>query len=317
MTSEISESATVPQESSGCRFDQVAAELFPNYSRSKIKSWIIDGALTLDGRIVKPNTKLAGGESLELSAVVEEQGDWVAEDIPIDVVYQDAEIIVINKQPGLVVHPAAGNWQGTLLNGLLYHFPELVTVPRAGIVHRLDKDTSGLMVVARTIEAQNQLVKQLQNKTVKRQYMALGRNLGNIPKIGHVDQPIGRHPTHRTKMAVVSGGKSAKTNYRIIANHDNYAVLELNLETGRTHQIRVHMAYINCPLVGDPVYGKPYSHIDRSRCPELVPLHEFPRQALHAQKLGLLHPSQGEYCEWECDLPSDLQSLLECLESVA
>ncbi|MFL0804615.1 MAG: 23S rRNA pseudouridine(1911/1915/1917) synthase RluD [Agarilytica sp.] len=320
MTSELSLQATVPPQKSGARFDQVAAELFPDYSRSNIQGWIRAGDLTLDGRTVKPNTKLNGGEQLVLATVLQAEGEWEAQDIPLDVVYQDECLIVINKPPGLVVHPAAGNWDGTLLNALLFHFPELRQLPRAGIVHRLDKDTSGLMVVARTLPAQNDLVNQLQARTVSRVYRAIVCGecevTSSAESLAHVDAPIGRHPTHRTKMAVIEAGKPARTGYRVLSSFEGFSHVELKLETGRTHQIRVHMAHIGYPLVGDPVYGRSISKSQIERDNRLVPLSQFPRQALHALTLGLMHPKSGEFQSWASDLPNDFADLLGHIERV-
>ncbi len=321
MTSELSLQATVPPQKSGARFDQAAAELFPDYSRSNIQGWIRAGDLTLDGRTVKPNTKLNGGERLVLETELQSEGEWEAQDIPLDLVYQDESLIVINKPPGLVVHPAAGNWDGTLLNALLFHFPELRLLPRAGIVHRLDKDTSGLMVVARTLPAQNDLVNQLQARTVSRVYRAIvtgecEEKPLSTDGLTHVDAPIGRHPSQRTKMAVTDGGKPARTAYRVIASFDGFSYVELKLETGRTHQIRVHMAHIGYPLVGDPVYGRSISKSQVERDKRLAPLSQFPRQALHALTLGLIHPKSGEFQSWTSDLPNDFAELLSHIEQV-
>ncbi len=307
MTSQLSLKGIAPSQKSGSRFDQVAADLFPDYSRSLIQSWIKSGELTLDGRVVKPNTKLVGGEELILQAETQEEGDWEAQDIPLEVVYEDQSIVVINKSPDFVVHPAAGNWDGTVLNALLYRFPELRQIPRAGIVHRLDKDTSGLMVIARTLQAQNDLVKQLQARTVSRKYQALV--YGDCVS-GEVDAPIGRHPTHRTKMAVVENGKEARTHFESLERFDGFSHVQLALETGRTHQIRVHMAYLGHPLLGDPVYGKRFNKAELKRDDKLTTLDEFPRQALHAKQLGLVHPEQGKPCLWKAPAPEDFEDLL-------
>jgi 23S rRNA pseudouridine1911/1915/1917 synthase len=300
MTVSIKQSAKVPAAGIGKRLDQVASELFPDFSRSRLQSWIKSGALQADGRKLKPNAKLAGGESLALEAEIEDQEQWVPEDIAIDCVYQDDSIIVVNKPSGLVVHPAAGNWSGTLLNGLIFHYPELNHIPRAGIVHRLDKDTSGLMVVARTVGAQLSLVEQLQARSVSRTYWALA--YGAVQCADFVSAPIGRHPGVRTKMAVVaSGGKEAITHYKPLRNFgDRCTLLELKLETGRTHQIRVHMDHLGHPLVGDPIYG--------AKQRDLI---SFERQALHAKALGLDHPDTSGECNWETELPNDFENLLD------
>lgn len=317
-------SAVVPLDKAGSRLDQVAAELFPDYSRSRITEWIKGGKLLYEGETVKPKVKVVGGEHLELSVAPEPQGDWVPQDIPFDVVYEDDTIIVVSKPAGLVVHPASGNWEGTLLNGLLFRYPELSSVPRAGIVHRLDKDTTGLMVVARTIEAQTHLVTQLQNRSVNREYRALvhGSLASEAQKPGTanreylVDAPMGRHPGVRTKMAVVAqGGKPAITRYRCLAQFDGYALLGLKLETGRTHQIRVHMAHLGYPLLGDQTYGKRLSQAQLKQNSALLPIVEFERQALHALKLGLIHPKTGEYREWESALAEDFDQLRQHLDA--
>ncbi len=312
MTSKLSLKGIVPTQNSGCRFDQVAAEMFPDYSRSCIQGWIKAGDLRVDGECAKPKSKLSGGEELILVTEIQSEGDWEAEDIPLEIVYEDDSIIVLNKPPSLVVHPAVGNWDGTLLNGLIFRFPELRQLPRAGIVHRLDKDTSGLMVVARTLPAQNDLVKQLQERSVSRVYQALVA--GECNK-GRVDAPIGRHPTQRVKMAVVDGGKPAKTRYETVEVFDGYSHVQLALETGRTHQIRVHMAHIAHPLIGDPVYGRAISKSQLMRDARLQLLENFPRQALHAIKLGLTHPQTRKECAWECDLPKDFNDLLSHLRT--
>ncbi|MBU3068310.1 23S rRNA pseudouridine(1911/1915/1917) synthase RluD [Aestuariicella sp. G3-2] len=304
--------ATVPAEMMGSRLDFAAAELFPGYSRSRIQTWIKSSALTIDGKSAKPKDKVLGGEELRLLAEQEEQGDWEAEDIPLDIVYEDDYILVINKPAGLVVHPAAGNRSGTLLNGLLFHCPDLINVPRAGIVHRLDKDTTGLMVVAKTLEAHADLVAQLQERTVSREYEAI------VPGVmtggGKVDEPMARHPRQRQKMAVVQfGGKEAITHYRVIKRFTAHTHIRLKLETGRTHQIRVHMAHIGYPLVGDSTYAGRMK-IPKQASPELLEmLKGFGRQALHAAQLGLIHPATDEYMEWQAPRPDDMAELLRLL----
>ena len=258
--------------------------------------------------IREPKQKLWGGEQIEIAEAPDQHLlSARPEDIAIDVVYEDEALIVINKPAGLVVHPGSGNWTGTLQNALLHHAPELDQVPRAGIVHRLDKDTSGLMVVARTLEAQTDLVRQLQARTVKRYYYALVR--GNLERGGTVDAPIGRHPAQRTKMAIVQNGKPARTHYRIVERFLDCTLVECALETGRTHQIRVHMTSIGHPLVGDPVYGT-----GTSRVP-LGPA--FARQALHARRLGLTHPVSGKSMLWKSDLPDDMAELVETARMLA
>ena len=285
MSDRIRLSAQVSPESGGQRLDQVAAQLFPDYSRSRLQGWIKDGSLLVDGEVKRTRDIVLGGERLELDAEREIQGEWQAEAIDLDIIYEDDALLVINKPAGLVVHPAAGHQDGTLLNALLHHAPELAKVPRAGIVHRLDKDTTGLMVVAKTIEAQTDLVAQLQARTVSREYECVV--IGVMTAGGKVDQPIARHGTQRQKMAVVAGGKTAISHYRVINRFRAHTHVKVKLETGRTHQIRVHMSYIHFPLVGDPVYGGRL-RIPPGASPELIKeLREFPRQALHARRLEL------------------------------
>lgn len=311
MSDRIRLSAQVAPESGGQRLDQVAAQLFPDFSRSRLQGWIKDGSLTVDGKSVRTRDPVYGGELLELDAERETQGDWQPEAIELDVIYEDHALLVINKPAGLVVHPAAGHQDGTLLNALLHHAPELAKVPRAGIVHRLDKDTTGLMVVAKTLEAQNDLVNQLQARTVTREYECVV--VGVMTAGGKVDQPIARHGTNRQKMAVVAGGKEAVSHYRVISRFRAHTHVKVKLETGRTHQIRVHMSHIHFPLVGDQTYG------GRLRIPPgasqalIRMLREFPRQALHARRLELQHPDDGRIMRWETPLPRDMQALLAML----
>ncbi|GGE33281.1 ribosomal large subunit pseudouridine synthase D [Halopseudomonas oceani] len=311
MSDRIRLSAQVSPESGGQRLDQVAAQLFPDYSRSRLQGWIKDGSLLVDGERKRTRDILLGGEQLELDAEREVQGEWQAEAIDLDIIYEDDALLVINKPAGLVVHPAAGHQDGTLLNALLHHAPELSKVPRAGIVHRLDKDTTGLMVVAKTIEAQTDLVAQLQARTVSREYECVV--VGVMTSGGKVDQPIARHGTQRQKMAVVAGGKTAISHYRVINRFRAHTHVKVKLETGRTHQIRVHMSYIHFPLVGDPVYGGRL-RIPPGASPELIKeLREFPRQALHARRLELEHPADGRHMSWQVPLPEDMQHLLALL----
>jgi 23S rRNA pseudouridine1911/1915/1917 synthase len=311
MSDRIRLSAQVSPESGGQRLDQVAAQLFPDYSRSRLQGWIKDGSLLVDGEVKRTRDIVLGGERLELDAEREIQGEWQAEAIDLDIIYEDDALLVINKPAGLVVHPAAGHQDGTLLNALLHHAPELAKVPRAGIVHRLDKDTTGLMVVAKTIEAQTDLVAQLQARTVSREYECVV--IGVMTAGGKVDQPIARHGTQRQKMAVVAGGKQAISHYRVINRFRAHTHVKVKLETGRTHQIRVHMSYIHFPLVGDPVYGGRL-RIPPGASPELIKeLREFPRQALHARRLELEHPTDGRHMSWQEPLPEDMQHLLALL----
>jgi len=300
------EVARVPNEAAGERLDRVLARLLPHHSRSRLKAWIEAGRLAVEGRReTTPGSRMKGGEILILSALPEPEAcAQKPEAIALNVVYEDASLLVINKPAGLVTHPGSGNWSGTLMNALLYRDPALAEIPRAGIVHRLDKDTSGLLVVARTLMAQTDLVRQLQAKSVRRKYLAVAR--GEIPRDGYVDAPIGRHPRERIKMAVIPQGKPAVTRYRVLKRYRGACLVACSLETGRTHQIRVHLAHLGYPLLGDPVYG-------RGRAAAHLP--DFPRQALHAFRLGVIHPESGEALTWEAPLPEDLQALLEKLEA--
>ncbi|ASP38929.1 23S rRNA pseudouridine(1911/1915/1917) synthase [Bacterioplanes sanyensis] len=315
MSQQISEQIQVPAEWGNKRLDQAAAALFPEYSRSRLQQWIKSGALTVDGDVWRGRDKLVGGECLSLQTELEAEGDWQAEEMALDIVYEDDDILVLNKPVGLVVHPAAGNHSGTLLNGLLYHCPELINIPRAGIVHRLDKDTSGLMVVAKTLNAQNQLVAQLQDRSMGREYEAVVQ--GQMTGGGTVEEPIGRHGTQRTKMTVSPTGKEAVTHYRVLHKFPSHTYIRCKLETGRTHQIRVHMAYIGHALVGDATYAG-RTRLTKGVGPELRELlASFPRQALHARQLGLVHPVSGNYMEWHSDLPEDFEHLLAVLDDDA
>ena len=311
---QITLSAEVPPEQMGQRLDQTLAELFPEYSRSRLKTWIEADLVKLNDRITNiPREKVLGGERIEIIVEVEDETRFEAENIPLNIVYEDDDIIVINKPKDLVVHPGAGNPNGTVLNALLYHYPPIAEVPRAGIVHRLDKDTTGLMVVAKTIPAQTKLVRDLQKRKITREYEAVAS--GIMTKGGTVDQPMARHATKRTLMAVHPMGKPAVTHYRIMENYRNYTRLRLRLETGRTHQIRVHMAHIAHPLLGDQTYG------GRPRPPKnasedfMEVLRNFKRQALHAVMLRLAHPITGEMMEWYAPLPDDFVELLNALKA--
>lgn len=312
MAETIEQVAQVPEQLSGSRLDQAAAQLFPDYSRARLQLWIKSGELTVDAEIKKPRDKLFAGQTLHLQAEVEDEDRWLAEAIALEVIYEDEALLVINKPAGLVVHPAAGHASGTLLNALLAHDTNLASMPRAGIVHRLDKDTSGLMVVAKTLAAQNHLVNQLQERTVSREYEAIV--FGTMTGGGKVVADIGRHPRQRKKMAVIStGGKEAITHYRILKRFLNHCHIRCMLETGRTHQIRVHMAHIKHALVGDPLYaGRP--RIPKGASEELINgLRGFERQALHARRLSLIHPFTEEEISWEVPLAEDVAQLLALL----
>ncbi len=295
----------------GQRLDQIAAQLFSEHSRSRLTAWIKEGLLTVDGEVVRPRDIVHGGSVLVLDAEQEAQGEWVAEDIELDIVYEDDDILVINKPAGLVVHPAVGHQSGTLLNALLHHVPDIINVPRAGIVHRLDKDTTGLMVVAKNLQAQTHLVDQLQKRSVSRIYECIV--IGVITAGGKIDAPIGRHGQQRQRMAVMDGGKQAISHYRVLERFRSHTHTRVKLETGRTHQIRVHMAHINYPLVGDPAYGGRFRIPPAANPTMLQALKEFPRQALHARFLELTHPVTGQRMKWESPLPDDFLWLLTLL----
>lgn len=312
MSEQLELDVQVPAEMFGMRLDQAAAQLFPDYSRSRIQGWIKDGNLKVDGEVKRPRDKLNGGELIEVRTELARIEHHEGEAIPLDIIYEDDDILVINKPAGLVVHPAAGHDSGTLMNALLHHCPDIAQVPRAGIVHRLDKDTTGLMVVAKTIAAQTEIVAQLQERTMGREYEAVVN--GVMTGGGCVDEPMGRHSKNRQKMAVVGLGKEAVTHYRVLEKFRAHTHIRLKLETGRTHQIRVHMAHINYPLVGDPLYGGRF-RLPKGCSPAMQKtLHNFRRQALHAKKLELWHPTTGELVSWEIDLPEDMQKLLAVLK---
>lgn len=305
----------VPSNLGGQRLDLALQQMLPDHSRSRLQAWIKEGLVLLDGKAPTAKTKVWGGERLVVTPPKNAQDNaFEPEDIALDVVYEDDALIIINKPAGLVVHPAAGNWSGTLLNALLFHWPALKEVPRAGIVHRLDKDTSGLLVVAKTLEAQTSLVRQLQARTVKREYRAIV--WGQLWRNGKVDQPIGRHPHHRTKMAVVRRGKPAITHYEILERFGTNTYLRCNLETGRTHQIRVHLQHLKAPMVGDPLYGIGNIIPHKMMTPELREvIGNFKRQALHAIKLGLIHPVTNAPMEWQIELADDMRELLDAMRT--
>ena len=307
--------ATVPLELAGRRFDQALAEMFPEYSRSRLAEWIKAGDALLDGQPVRPRDPVRGGEAVAVNLRTRVETHSEAEDIALDVRYQDADVLVIDKPAGLVVHPGAGNPRGTMVNALLHLDPTLAELPRAGIVHRLDKDTSGLMVVARSLRAHSSLIEQLSGREVHRQYLAVV--VGPMIAGGTVDAPIGRHPTDRIRQAVVKEGqgKQAVTHYRVRERFRAHTLVECRLETGRTHQIRVHMAFAKHPLIGDPLYGGSFK-LPKAATPELVEaLRGFRRQALHAEKLSFRHPVSGEAVTTESPMPDDMQALLAALRA--
>lgn len=301
----------IPAGCSGLRLDQALQKLLPEYSRSRLQLWIKGGHVRLNGDVAAPKQAVWQGDRVEVEAQpAADDSAFRAEDIALDIVYEDEALLVIDKPAGLVVHPGSGNWQGTMLNALLHHLPSLAGIPRAGIVHRLDKETSGLLVVAKTLTAQTDLVRQLQARTVKREYLAVVQ--GAPDEEGCVDAPIGRHPAQRVKMAVVQNGKPAVTHFAVLERFAQHALVRCRLETGRTHQIRVHMQHIGHPLLGDPVYsGKGVMATAALR----AAISCFARQALHAARLGLIHPVGGDAMEWQAELPADLAILLETLRS--
>jgi 23S rRNA pseudouridine1911/1915/1917 synthase len=304
---------TVPQDLGGLRLDVALQRMLPEQSRSRLQAWIKQGLVTIDSQTPSAKSKVWGGERIDIvPQAAPESGAFKAQDIALDMVYEDDHILVVNKPAGMVVHPAAGNWEGTLLNALLHHAAKLEELPRAGIVHRLDKDTSGLLVVAKTFAAQNSLVQQLQARTVKREYRALV--WGQIWRNGSVDQPVGRHPHARTRMAVTRTGRPAVTHYEVLERFAVNTYLRCVLETGRTHQIRVHMQHLQAPLVGDTVYGMRNIIPLRAMTQTLRDtLQNFKRQALHAIKLGLIHPETRQPMEWQVELADDMKVLLEAM----
>lgn len=311
----IQRQAPVPLDVAGRRFDQTVAGMFPDFSRSRLSSWIKSGALTLDGMQVSPRQLLRGGELVRLDVELENEVNNAAEAIALDIVYEDADLLVVNKPAGLVVHPGAGNPDGTLLNALLYHDPQLAELPRAGIVHRLDKDTTGLMVVARQLPTYTALVDMLSRHEVQRQYEAVV--LGTLVSGGTVDAPIGRSMGDRLRQAVCDeeDGKRAVTHYRLRERFRAHSVLQCQLETGRTHQIRVHLTHIHHPLVGDPLYGGGLK-LPKGASPALTAiLRGFRRQALHAEKLAFVHPASGEMLAFSAERPDDQQALVEALRA--
>ncbi|MDM3618830.1 23S rRNA pseudouridine(1911/1915/1917) synthase RluD [Proteus mirabilis] len=313
MSQQIRLNVTVADSQLGQRLDQALAELFPDYSRSRIKEWILDNRVQVNDKIInKPKEKMLGGEKIEVDALIEEDVRWEPQNIPLNIVYEDDDILVINKPRDLVVHPGAGNPDGTVLNALLYRYPEIVNVPRAGIVHRLDKDTTGLMVVAKTVPAQTHLVEALQRREITREYEAVAT--GRMTAGGLVNEPISRHPTKRTHMAVHPMGKPAVTHYRVMEHFRAHTRLRLRLETGRTHQIRVHMAHIHHPLIGDQLYGGRPRPLKGASEEFRETLRRFDRQALHATMLRLYHPITGIEMEWHAPLPDDMVELIRVLK---
>lgn len=296
----------------GKRLDLALSDTFDEYSRSRIQDWVKQGFVTVNGEVTTSNKhKMVGFELIEVNAEIEVAGDWKPEAIDLNIVYEDDDLLVVNKPAGLVVHPGAGNPDGTMVNALLHHAPELQQLPRAGIIHRLDKETTGLLVVAKSIAAHTGLVEQLQKRSFTREYDALVNRV--MVSGSSIDAPIGRHPTRRTAMAVIPDGRRAITHYRVVEKFLDHSHLKLRLETGRTHQIRVHMGYLKFPIIGDPLYSGRY-RVPTQIKPELNErLGNFKRQALHASLLGLTHPITGEHIEWRAPMPQDMQELRDAL----
>jgi 23S rRNA pseudouridine1911/1915/1917 synthase len=312
MPRRISLSQQVTQDSAGSRLDQAAVELFPDFSRGRLQQWIRQGELTVNGQRAKPSSRVLGGERLAIEAQLVAEGEVVPQDIPLDVIFADAHLLVLNKPAGLVVHPAAGNWEGTLQNALLGFDPDLDALPRSGIVHRLDKDTSGIMVVARSLEAHASLVNQLQTRSMSRVYEAVVK--GEIPPAGTISANIDRNPRDRKKMAVRDSGRTATSHYRLIERLPATSHVEVALESGRTHQIRVHLTHIGYPIVGDPLYGRGPVKQKGLSVTAIEAINSFPRQALHARTLKLIHPASGEACEFHAPLATDIEELIMTLK---
>lgn len=314
-SSHIKLSARVPAEAAGRRLDQALASLFPDYSRTRLKSWIDEGKVLVDGRPLRPRDRLVGGESVQVDAQLEDEVAVVPQPMALEIVYEDATLIVVNKPVGLVVHPGAGNPDRTLQNALLAHDPGLSVLPRAGIVHRLDKDTSGLLVVARTLEAHSALVRMLETREIHREYEAVCS--GVMTAGGTVDAPIGRHRVDRVRMAIREDGRESVTHYRVLARFRAHTHVRVMLETGRTHQIRVHLAHAGYPIVGDATYGRRLA-IPKGATPRLdAALRGFRRQALHAARLAFEHPMTGGSCEFSAPVPGDMRELLDALREDA
>lgn len=304
---------TIPDILSHQRLDAALAQLFPDYSRSQIQQWIREGYVQLDNKIIqKPRHETVAGQIVIITATIIENTEWIAQSIPLNIVFEDDTIIVINKPVGLIVHPGAGNPDNTLVNALLHHCAELSHIPRAGIIHRLDKDTSGLLVIAKTLSAHNLLIKQMQAREIEREYRAVVH--GHIISGGTIDLAMGRHATQRTKMAVKEMGKPAITHYRVLEHFPEHTLLAVKLETGRTHQIRVHFSHYNYPLVGDPVYGKrgQYQYPELSEAAQNA-LNNFKHQALHAYKLTLTHPVTKKRMTFQAPMPDDMNKLVAVL----
>jgi 23S rRNA pseudouridine1911/1915/1917 synthase len=312
MPEKVSLGQQIPESSAGLRVDQAAVDLFPDYSRGRLQQWIKQGELTIDGKPAKPSARVAGGEFLRIEAQMLAEGEVEPQDIPLDILFSDEHLLVLNKPVGLVIHPAAGNRDGTMQNALLNYDPELDTLPRSGIVHRLDKDTSGVMVVARSLKAHASLVNQLQTRSMSRIYEALVK--GETPPAGTINAAIERDPRDRKKMAVLKSGKPATSHYQLKQRLPGTSHIEVSLESGRTHQIRVHMTHIGYPVVGDLLYGRGPIKQKGLSAAAIEAINGFPRQALHARTLKLIHPGSGEECEFSAPLADDIKGLIETLK---
>lgn len=308
----ISHTLQIPEALAGKRLDQALAQLLPDYSRERIKEWIKQGYVQVDGTVLRPKDKVEAEQTIEIQAILEESTSE-AQAIELDILFEDEHILVINKPAGLVVHPGAGNPDQTLLNALLHHAPDCKLLPRAGIIHRLDKDTTGLMVIAKSLPAHTKLVADLQARDIERIYHCIV--VGEMTCGGTVNAPIGRHPRSRTKMAVIGSGKPATSHYRILQRFEGFTYLQVQLESGRTHQIRVHMSHILYPVLGDSLYGG-MQRIKRSHLSDaaLLAIDQLQRQALHAMRLNFHHPVTGEWLEFSCELPADIQAILDQLQ---
>lgn len=314
MLDKINRTFIVPTSLANERLDQALTKLMPDYSRTQIQEWLENGHILVNGNLIKAKTRIKGGENILVSAPITAPTPWAPEEIPLSIVFEDDSLMVINKPVGMVVHPGAGNSKHTLLNALLHHDPTLQLLPRAGILHRLDKDTSGLLVIAKTNQALKSLSHQLKKRTILREYQAIVN--GDMISGGEISAPIGRHHKDRKRMTVTEAGKKAVTHYRIMEKYRAHTRLCVRLETGRTHQIRVHMAYIHHPIVGDPTYGR--VQLQKNMSAELIQfLRQFKRQALHAATLQFTHPVTGELCRFEAKIPDDMQQLIQILKSDA
>lgn len=312
MKNKVELKQTTSTDQQGQRLDQALVQFWPEYSRSQFKLWIEQGAVRIDGEVVtKPRTLLQADQAIAVDAVLVARENWSAQAIDLNIVYEDDDLMVVNKPPGLVSHPGAGNPQGTLVNALLNHDQRLESVPRAGLIHRLDKETSGLLVIAKNLKAYHALNTLMQEREIKRTYLALVH--GRIIRSGTIDKPIGRHPIHRTKMAIIENGRASVTHYKVLKRFNHHTLLEVDLQTGRTHQIRVHLASLRHPIVGDKTYGgKRPPQKDLSEPTKTALLH-FNRQALHAQTLSFIHPTTQESLTFTAPLPEDMAALLETL----